>query len=186
MNLTRSLILVAAVGTLLCSSCQSSKIAYGNSYYFKASPRETSPRETAKTPELYASTAPVPLPSLSQRAATQVVVPALPARPVEEPTLTQREARQARRAQRKAVRTQLKQWLEAAPLEAAPQQADIRETDAQAKQQIDGFTRVGIIVGAAGLVMLLVGLLAGGNAFLVALGGILLGIGVVFWLVDAL
>ena len=192
MNLTRSLFLVAAVGTLLCTSCQSSKIAYGNSYYFKATPRETSQRETAKTPELYASTAPkaVPLLPLSQRASTRVIAPS-PVRQVKESTLTRREARQARRAQRKAVRTQLKQWLKAAPLRAAPlvaasQQTGIQETDAQTKQQVNGFTRVGIIVGAAGLVMLLVGLLAGGNAFLVALGGILLGVGVVFWLVDAL
>ncbi len=149
----------------------------------EATPREATPRELSNIPELYVSTAPAAvLPSLPQRAVTRVVASSSrPVRQVEEPALTRREVRQERRAQRKAVRTQLKQWLK-----AAPQQAGIQETDAPAKQQVDGFTRIGIIVGAAGLVMLLVGLLAGGNAFLVALGGILLGIGVVFWLIDAL
>ena len=203
MNLTRLLTLLVATGTLLCTACQSSKIAYGNSYYFKATPRETTPRETTphkvasrETPqasELYVSTAPVAVPSLAQRGVVQPVAsPPLPSQvQTEESTLTRREARRERRAYRKAVRTQLKQWLEAAPLRAAPLEAasaksGTQEVGAQEKQQIDGFTRVGIIVGAAGLVMLLVGLLAGGNAFLVALGGILLGVGVVFWLIDIL
>ena len=74
------------------------------------------------------------------------------------------------------MRAELKRWYREAP-------ASVKE---QVKQQVEGFTRIGIIVGAAGLVMLLVGLLAGGNGFLVALGGILLGIGVVFILIDVL
>ena len=40
-------------------------------------------------------------------------------------------------------------------------------------------------MGAAGLVMLIIGLIAnGGGAFLVSLGGILLAVGVVFLLID--
>ena len=174
MNLTRLLTLAVAVGTLLCSSCQSSKIAYGNSYYFKATPRPTDP-----VPDLYASTAPATIPSRSLTPDDFVaVVPSSPA-PVpqaEEQTMTRKEVRQAQKVHRKAMRTHLKQRLREAP-------ASVKE---QVKQQVDGFTRVGIIVGAAGLVMLLVGLLAGGNGFLVGLGGILLGVGLVFYLIDVL
>ena len=178
MNLTRVLTVIAAVGTLVCTSCQSSKIAYGNSYYFKATPRKT-----AKAPELYASTAPVPIqsqPLSLKKSFAESVSPPSPIHQAEKQTLTRREARQARKAQRKAVRTQLKQWLKAAPRKASPQ-----EVRAQAEQQVEGFSRAGIIVGAAGLVMLLVGVLASG-AFLVTLGGILLGIGLVLILIDVL
>ena len=174
MNLTRLLTFAVAVGTLLCTSCQSSKIAYGNSYYFKATPRPTAP-----APDLYASTTPAPAPTTPEVqndfAAVVSDLPA-PSSQTHAPTLTRQEARQAKKVQRRAVRKQLKQWLKDAPAEAK----------SQLKQQVDGFSRIGIIVGAAGLVMLLVGLLAGGNGFLVALGGILLGIGVVFILIDVL
>ena len=174
MNLSRLLTLAATVGTLLCTSCQSSKIAYGNSYYFKATPHETTP-----VPDLYASTAPTPVAarSLSQPDFS-AAVPAAPSsgQPIEKNTMSRKKIRQERRVHRKATRTQLKTWLKEAPVR-------VKE---QVKQQVEGFSRVGIIVGAAGLVMLLVGLLAGGNGFLVALGGILLGVGVVFILIDLL
>ena len=177
MNLSQFLSLVAAVGLLVCTSCQSSKIAYGNSYYFKATPRPTQP-----APELYTSTAPqsVPVPSVAQPAPSATVMPA-PAsvRSNQTSTVTQKEVRQTRRARRKATRTHLKRWLKEAP---ASVKEEVKE---QMKQRVEGFTKVGIIVGAAGLVMLLVSLL-GSNGFLVGIGGILLGIGVVFILIDLL
>ena len=172
MNLTRLFILAITIGTVVCPSCQSSKIAYGNSYYLKATPRHTPP-----PPDLHASVDPTPVSSrsLSQNDFS-AAVPSLPQATQVKSATTRREVRQERRAHRRAMRTQLRQWLKEAP-------TSVKE---QVKQQVDGFTRIGIIVGAAGLVMLLVGLLAGGNGFLVALGGILLGIGVVFYLIDVL
>lgn len=173
MNLNRLLTLAMTVGTLVCTSCQSSKIAYGNSYYFKATPRPA-----AAPSDLSVSRTPVPVPSAPRIqhdfSGKLAEVPA--PHQVEERQLTKREVRQARKTQRRAVRKQLKQWLKAGP-------TNVKE---QAKQQVEGFTRIGIIVGAAGAVMLGVGLLAGGNGFLVGLGGILLGIGVVFILIDIL
>ena len=173
MNLSRLLGVVVVLAPLLCASCQSSKVAYGNSYYFKATPRPAVP-----TPDLYASAAPT-LVSPQPLSVPDLPIAALvsPQRPLTEVAMPSRkEVRQKRRAHRRAVRTQLKQWIKEAP-------ENVKES---VKQQVEGFTRVGIIVGAAGLVMLLVGLLAGGNGFLVALGGILLGIGVVFILIDIL
>ena len=177
MNSTRLLALLAVTVMLIGSSCQSSKIAYGNSYYFKAKPRPVPP-----VPDLHVATAPMPVTSQSlPHNKVPMVVPVAPSLPQvkasqKKPVARQKEVRQQRRAHRKAMRTELKRWYREAP-------ASVKE---QVKQQVEGFTRIGIIVGAAGLVMLLVGLLAGGNGFLVALGGILLGIGVVFILIDIL
>ena len=177
MNPTRLLTLLVAAVVLACSSCQSGKVAYGNSYYFKAKPRPVAP-----VPELQASTAPA---SVSSRPLSRqefiAMMPTVPSLHQDEtrraePAASQKEVRQRHRAHRKAMRAELKRWYREAP-------ASVKE---QVKQQVEGFARIGIIVGAAGLVMLLVGLIAGGNGFLVALGGILLGIGVVFILIDIL
>jgi hypothetical protein len=50
---------------------------------------------------------------------------------------------------------------------------------------MEGLVRIGIITGAAGAVLLLVGALAG-NGFLIGLGGIILAIAVVLILVKIL
>ena len=172
MNFSRLLTLVAIAGLLTSTACQSRKIAYGNSYYFKATPRPVEP-----VPELQASVAPDPVASRAlpnETLSSNVVSP--PAAQRAEPTLTRREARQARRTQRKAVRKQLKQWLKDGPTKA---------TQLQATQEMEGLVRIGIITGAAGAVLLLVGALSG-NAFLIGLGGIILAIAVVLILVKVL
>ena len=57
MHLTKLVFLASAL--LLLASCQSSKIAYGNSYYFKATPRPA-PAPVAEVPnDLLVSTQPV-------------------------------------------------------------------------------------------------------------------------------
>ncbi len=172
MKLTRLLTLLAVAGLLASTACQSRKIAYGNSYYFKAAPRPAEP-----APELQASTAPKSVTSraLADEAFTPTSV-APPALQRTEKKLTRRETRQARRAQRKAVRKQLKQWLKAGPTKA---------TQPQATQDMEGLVRIGIITGAAGAVLLLVGALSG-NGFLIGLGGIILAIAVVLILVKVL
>ena len=172
MNFSRLLTLLAIAGLLVSTACQSRKIAYGNSYYFKATPRPTEP-----APELQASTAPAPV--APRTLANEASAPASVAPPVlrrTEPNLTRREARQARRTQRKAIRKQLKQWLKAGPTKA---------TQPQATQEMEGLVRIGIITGAAGAVLLLVGALSG-NGFLIGLGGIILAIAVVLILVKVL
>lgn len=172
MKFARLLTLVAIAGLLVSSACQSRKIAYGNSYYFKATPRPTEP-----VPELQASTAAIPVTS---RALPNETLPpnaiSPPAVQRTEPALSRREARQAQRTQRKAIRTQLKQWLKAGPTKV---------TQPQATQEMEGLVRIGIITGAAGAVLLVVGALAG-NGFLIGLGGIILAVAVVLILVKVL
>ena len=172
MKFARLLTLIAIAGLLVSTACQSRKIAYGNSYYFKATPRPAEP-----APELQASTAPKSVVSraLADEAFTPTSV-APPALQRTEKNLTRREARQARRTQRKAIRKQLKQWLKAGPTKA---------TQPQATQDMEGLVRIGIITGAAGAVLLLVGALSG-NGFLIGLGGIILAIAVVLILVKVL
>lgn len=172
MKFTQTLALVATIGLLMSTACQSRKIAYGNSYYFKATPRPIQP-----VPELQASTAPIPVAprTLTDEAFAPTSVAPLAFQRTES-NLTRREARQARRAQRKAVRTQLKQWLKAEPTQV---------TQPQAQQEMETLVRVGIITGAAGAVLLLVGALSG-NGFLIGLGGIILAVAVVLILVKLL
>ena len=168
----RQLFLLAATGVVLIgSSCQSRKIAYGNSYYFKATPREL-----PSSSELYATVAPVsPQPLFLEVIPSTIVPPAVVERTAEPTARTRREARQERRAQRKAIRQQLKQWLRTPP--------EVRQ--AQVAQRVEGLTKAGIITGAAGLVMLLIGVLAS-VSFLTAIGGIILAIAVVLILLDVL
>ena len=168
MHLTKLVFLASAL--LLLASCQSSKIAYGNSYYFKATPRPA-PAPVAEVPnDLLVSTQPVTMSAVpTQRPG--VLSKVANSTSVEKTTSTRKE----RRSVRKAFRTQLKQWLK------APQE----KMQPQTSNELRGFSRVGVIVGAAGLVMLIIGLIAnGGGAFLVSLGGILLAVGVVFLLID--
>lgn len=173
MKLTRLLTLVTIAGLLVSTACQSRKIAYGNSYYFKATPRLIEP-----TPELQASATPTSV--IASPLTNEVLLPSAVSPPAlertDEPVLTWREARQARRTQRKAVRKQLKQWLKAGPTKA---------TQPQATQEMEGLVRIGIITGAAGAVLLLVGALAG-NGFLIGLGGVILAVAVVLVLVKVL
>ncbi|MGB3851325.1 MAG: hypothetical protein WA958_15245 [Tunicatimonas sp.] len=172
MKFIRLLTLLAIAGLLVSTACQSRKIAYGNSYYFKATPRPVEP-----APELQASVAPASV--ASRPLTTEAFAPARVAPPAVEraaPALTRREARQERRAQRKAIRKQLKQWLKDGPTKA---------TQPQATQEMEGLVRIGIITGAAGAVLLLVGALAG-NGFLIGLGGIILAVAVVLILVKIL
>lgn len=170
MNLSQLLVTVAALGLLLCTSCQSGKIAYGNSYYFKATPRPAGP-----APDLHASTAPAVVSLVPNGPARMTTPSPSPTARVASPTWSRREARQARRTQRRAVRKQLRQWLQTPP----------RESDAQATQRLEGLARAGVITGAGGLVMLLIGVLAG-VPFLTGLGGIILAIAVVLILIDVL
>ena len=168
MHLTKLIFLASAL--LLLASCQSSKIAYGNSYYFKATPRPA-PAPVAEVPnDLLVSTQPVTTSAVpTQR--PEVLSKVANSTSIEKTTSTRKE----RRSVRKAFRTQLKQWLK------APQE----KMQPQTSNELRGFSRVGVIVGAAGLVMLIIGLIAnGGGAFLVSLGGILLAVGVVFLLID--
>lgn len=172
MKLARFFTLIATAGLLVSSACQSHKVAYGNSYYFKATPRPAEP-----VPELQASVAPTPVASHAiphETLPANVIAP--PAMQRTEPALTRREARQARRTQRKAIRTQLKQWLKAGPTKV---------TQPQATQEMEGLVRIGIITGAAGAVLLLVGLIAP-NSFLVGLGAIVLAVALVLVLVKVL
>ena len=158
---------------LLFTSCQSSKIAYGNTYYFKATPRPASAPVAEIPDNLLVSTQPI-------ASAVSAKQPKMVSKVINTPQiLTEKNVstQKGRRVVRKAFRAQLKQWLKAPQDKMQP----------QASTELRGFSRVGVIVGAAGLVMLIIGLIAnGGGAFLVSLGGILLAVGVVFLLIDIL
>ena len=160
---------LAMLSLLAGSACQSSKVAYGNSYYFKATPRPAPTQLSAST---------VPIPVASQTVALSLSLPAVTGsqRTVAKPVLSRREARQERRAHRKAVRKQLKQWLKTSPTNTY---------DLQESQRLEGWSKAGVITGAGALVLLGIGLLAS-IGFLIGLGAVLLAIAVVLVLIDTL
>ncbi len=191
MNLTR-LLIFSFCAALAFSSCQSSKIAYGNSYYFKQIPKHVAATVDAATVDaatvdaavvkdadtpgpLYASTDDGSLAATtSDRSQTTSIFEE------KHPELTKKapatraekkEVRQQRRAQRKAFKKELKKLVHA--------------QQAQDRDDVRGLIKAGIITGVAGAIMLLVGVLAN-VAFLTALGGIFLAVGVVLVLYKVL
>lgn len=182
MNLIKLLLFFAGAAVLL-TSCNSSKIAYGNSYYFKQTPK-------------YTSSAIEPVSSTAFIASTQAeVLPTAPSihapmpekltkiaqsyeqveEQLEEAPLT-RVQKKTLKKEKRALRKQLKKELKSV---YKP------ENKASVAQEVTGLIKAGIIVGAAGAVMLAIGLLAN-VAFLTSLGGIFLAIGVVFILIKVL
>ncbi len=169
------------VSAALCmlSSCQSSKIAYGNSYYFKQTPRHVN---TAVHP-VHSSDFQASVSDTYGELPTTTVLPSAPSliNPSEsetekvskKQTITEKKTlRKERRAQRKEFRTAVKELFK-----AKDNKAD--------QQEVTGLSKAAIIVAAAGAVMLVVGILANG-AFLTTLGGIFLAIGLVLILLKIL
>lgn len=172
---------------LMLSSCNSSKIAFGNSYYFKQTPKEIVTRASTVPPVSAMEFTTSTLPNTKAMASRKPV--SIP-QPLAEAALryehitkelkrddlsrTEKQAlKSEKRAQKKAFKAELKKFAQ------APQQDDIDD-------EITGLLKAGIIVGAAGVVMLLTGILVSGGAVLVTLGGIFLAVGVVLILLRIL
>ncbi len=177
MNLTRLLFFSCAVGMAL-SSCQSSKIAYGNSYYFKQTPKHAATASTAtvETAAVYASTETdrsfiVPTPDISETISILDEKHSETTKKVAVSRAEKKEVRQQRGAQRKAFKKELRKLADA-------QQDPNRD-------RVQGLVKAGIITGVAGAIMLLVGALTS-VGFLIGLGGIFLAVGVVLILYKVL
>lgn len=177
MKLNRLFMFLAAA-LLIFPSCNSSKIAYGNSYYFKAKPKALVQKvPPVNAVRFYASTGEVAMEH--PEALERVKVITSPEIRIEEPpvqtklTKTQKkEFRQQIKAEKKALKKEIKDMVRSTKSTAAP-------------SEMEGLVKAGIIVGAAGAVMLLIGVLASG-AFLTTLGGIFLAVGLVLILLRIL
>ena len=186
---TNLLSLCLMAGTLISfSSCETSKIAYGNAYYFKATPKPTASKEVAPAPQAEKLEANFNkkkevLPDLEERIIRveekfedlQVVQRRLEEAKVASAELSRSEMRQIikkEKAERKALRKEVKSLVK--EYKQAPERLEQEE-------KVSGNTRTGIILGAIGLVLVLIG-----GPVLYTIGAILLVVGLVLILLDVL
>lgn len=170
---------------MLLSACQSSKIAYGNSHYFKATPKSSV--VAAEKPEI--ATASIeevksPAPSVSvekSKAAIEEKIASLQVRKerveqaqasVDQATApaAKRTFRKQRRSERRAFRQDLKQLTR--EIRQAPEEVQ--------KEYLSSNGRLGLILAAIGLVLLLV--VPGQVGYI--LGTILLVVGILLLILD--
>lgn len=173
--------------TLLCllSSCNSGKIAFGNTYYFPQTPREVTERMAAVPPvsgtEFTAATA-----SVAPTSRTPAKVPqALAVAALRYQHATESlEQDDLSRTEKKALRTEKRSQKKA--FKAAYKKFVSEQRSADIDDEVTGLVKAGIIIGAAGLTMLVIGILVSGGAVLTTLGGIFLAVGVVLILLRVL
>ncbi|MGB3587390.1 MAG: hypothetical protein WBA23_12660 [Tunicatimonas sp.] len=179
------ILVFTCLAAIFFSSCQSSKIAYGNSYYFKATPKATPQKAIlSETKPAIASLkkVPVKVPSATER--NEAIVQKISNLQNHQTQLeetqtalnqatTAREKREVRRQQRgkkKVIRQELKQLSR--ELRAAPEEVQ--------KENLSKNGRLGLIFAAIGLVLLLV--VPGSVGYI--LGTILLVVGVLLLILD--
>lgn len=177
---------------IVFSSCETSKVAYGNSYYFKATPKTNPVSEAAAV-----ATAPE-ADRLEVSISTGSEVPGdlgQRIKRLEEKTVKMEAARQkpedARastaelsRSEQKALAKEEKAQRKALKKEVRSLVKEYKHAPEKLEEQarVSGNTRTGIILGAVGLVLVLVG----GPTILYTIGAILLVIGLVLILLDVL
>lgn len=175
------LIFLLVFGSFL-SAC-SSKIPYGSTYYFPLEPKATTAKKTVEPEQLQVSIDRlIPLkPSVAtqlEEANIKISRWVLPA--TEEVIINQSQAFHtvlSKKEQKKAVKAQVKAL-----------KSEIKQAKKQQKQEQQRPTknlRNGIILGAAGLIMMII-FGAAGIGILVGIGAIVLVVGIVLILLDLL
>ncbi len=190
MNIFRLLLSLAvlALTVTFLASCESSKIAYGNSYYFKQTPKKINQPPAAATQEALASVAQNSPASLTTDEKVKQSYHKLVTLAEDQAKLTQtlrtekkemtrsekKDLRQEKRANKREMRKELKTLIQEYRA-ASPQ--DTKE--ALSAKAVSGNLRTGIIIGAVGLILLIIG-----GPVLYPVGAILLVVGLVFILID--
>ncbi len=181
-------VLIAAWGL---SSCQSSKIAYGNSYYFKQTPKAVdapAPKEKAMVASVQPqSVAPVSaedkITQSAQRVAAMGETQATLKTSMKDEAMSRAEKRsikQEARVNKRQMRREMKTLVR--EYKAAPKAVQ----EKMAEQAISGNTRTGLIVGIIGIVLLIVSGATGAGAVLYTIGSILVLAGLILILLDLL
>lgn len=164
------------------SAC-SSKIPYGSTYYFPLEPKATSPKKTAEREQLQVSierlaprkptvatlteTSSIRINKWVQSATNQ---PTIGQPQVTPPVLSKKEQKKVVKAQIKALKSEIKH---------------AKKQQKPAQQGLTKNIRNGIILGAVGLIMMII-FGAAGIGILVGIGAIVFVVGLVFILVDLL
>ncbi|MFP4094472.1 MAG: hypothetical protein ACLFUB_08315 [Cyclobacteriaceae bacterium] len=185
LNLALSLIL-SAVAVALLSSCETSKIAYGNSYYFKQTPKavvsnlaEAAAQETAVASiEKTVPATETDLAGKVERRIEQVKVME------EQQAALVAAEKEVSKSERKAIEKELKAERKALKKEVKALVKEYKKSPEkfEKQDQVSGNTRTGIILGAVGLILVIIG----GGSVLWTIGTILLVVGLVLILLDVL
>lgn len=176
----RLLIFLLAFGSFL-GAC-SSKIPYGSTYYFPLEPQPTTPKKTVESEQLQVSIDRlVPLkPSVAIQLEEANIKISRWVLPATEEVIINAQATHAglsEKEQKKAIKAQVKAL-----------KSEIKQAKKQQKQEQQRPTknlRNGIILGAAGLIMMII-FGAAGIGILVGIGAIVLVVGIVLILLDLL
>lgn len=184
-------LLTLALLTSSLVSCESSKIAYGNSYYFKQTPKKASvPLKAPEEKKLLASIE-KELPEISsvdeKLTASLSHVVALVQANAEIKTSLQREKKELTRMEKKSLRQERRENKREMrkDLKKIVQEYHSSPEVVQGKssaEQITGNLRTGIILGAVGLILMLLG----SGSMLAPIGLLLVVAGLVFILIDVI
>ncbi len=168
--------------SIFLSAC-SSKIPYGSTYYFPLEPKTTSAQKDIEPARLHVSLEKVA--SIKPSVATKIEKAQLHISQLTKPVpkevainiqqephteLSKKELKKVIKARKKAVKAQIKQ---------------VKKQQKQAQQGLTKNLRNGIILGAVGLIMMII-FGAAGIGVLVGIGAIVLVVGLVFILLDLL
>ncbi|MEK6477888.1 hypothetical protein WJR50_10150 [Catalinimonas sp. 4WD22] len=200
-TLSLSLSLIALV---FFSSCESSKIAFGNSYYFKQTPKpvtqaeENSASEATSTlaeeqvksvevpdkTKVYASTEAIAaeksikekIEKVEKRIERVKALNELEQKNEESKVTLSKAYKKELRKEQRVEKRELKKEIKALAKEYKKAPEEVKE-----QMAVSGNTRTGIILGAAGLILLIIG-----GPILWTLGTILVVVGLVLILLDVL
>lgn len=191
MKMTKFLLLfaISVMAASFLSSCESSKIAYGNSYYFKQTPKKIAPTQTQEK-ELVASiekesTEVVPVDDQVKRSVSQLatlakekaeLTSALRSEKHELTPSEKKSIRQDRRENKRAMRKELKTLVK--EYRSSPEEFK----ESFSLKEVTGNLRTGIIIGGVGLILMIIG----GYSVLYIIGSVLLVVGLVLILIDIL
>jgi len=187
---------------VLFSSCESSKVAFGNAYYFKQTPKsvaqapktDSAPLEKAEAIEIlehesseeateaFVSTENVAAVKSIEKKVEQVKEKMMKVKELqaEEKTAANvnlsKAEKKALKKERKAEQKELKKEIKALAKEYKSAPEEVKK-----QADVTGNLRTGIILGAAGLILLIIG-----TPVLYAIGTVLVILGLVFVLLDVL
>ncbi|MDF9797547.1 septum formation inhibitor MinC [Catalinimonas alkaloidigena] len=197
---------LSLVSLVFFSSCESSKVAFGNSYYFKQTPKKVNQTNEALTSQeitstnddkpieienplekeakVYASAEAIvakqsikeKIESVENRIEKVKALNELETKIEESQSALSKEEKRELRKEQRQEKRELKKEIKALAKE-------YKKAPEEVKQQmaVSGNTRTGIIIGAVGLILLIIG-----GAVLYPIGAILLVVGLVLILIDVL
>lgn len=189
MNMTKLVLILTTCTAAVLSSCESSKIAFGNSYYFKQTPKQVavknSPEEEVVATIGKVSPDVIKVDHQVKKSLAKLATLTNENIKLQSTLLSERE--QLTRLEKKSIRQERKKNQREIRKELKTLRKEYRSAPEESKEsfsltEVTGNLRTGIILGGAGLVLMIIG----GYSILSTIGALLLVAGLVFILIDVL